>query len=211
MTGKALLQPIRPIVESIDEKPRRARARPWRARLVGILLVIAAPASSAEIKWPPGPYNYIALDQDLREALIELGRNTGVTVKASDSVRGRLRNVMPANSAQEFLRRLCDNFGLVMYFDGFVLHINTIAEIKTDVIPLGNRMTIGEANERLRKLGIDDPRYPLRSSADGVVSVSGPPPYLTLLRQTLGPPTPKEVSIPGRDSGIDVFRGGIGG
>ena len=192
----------------INVRATNPAQRRRRARLLGILLAatVIAPASGAELKWPAGPYNYIALDQDLRDALAELGRHIGVTVKASESVRGRLRNVMPANSAQEFLRRLCENHGLVWYFDGSVLHINTMAEMKTDVIALGSRMTIEEARKRLSEHGFDDPRYPLSSTADGVVSVSGPPPYLTLVRQTLGPPAPKEVPAPG--PGVDVFRGG---
>jgi type III secretion protein C len=186
-----------------------------RARLAGLLiataLAAAAPARSAEVAWPPGPYNYIALDQDLRDALAELGRNTGVPVKLSDAVRGRLHNVMPAASAEEFLRRLCDSHGLVPYFDGFVLHIATVAEIKTDVIPLAGKIGVDEARERLRKLGIEDARYPLRSTTDGVVSVSGPPPYLALLRQTLGArtlrPVREEAAV--EEPRVKVFRGGV--
>src|SRR5262245_19947271 len=182
----------------INARAANPAQRRCRARLLGLLLAAAviAPASGGEIKWPAGPYNYIALDQDLRDALSEFGRNIGVMVKPSDSVRGRLRNVMPAPSAQEFLRRLCENHGLVSYFDGFALYINTTAEVKTDVIPLGNRMTIEEARKRLSEHGFDDPRYPLRSTADGVVSVSGPPPYMRLVRETLGPPAPKEAPMP---------------
>ena len=200
---------------ALPTNARAANPAQWRHRrrvpgVLGALLAatLVAPASGAEIKWPAGPYNYIALDQDLRDALLEFGRNTGVTVKASESVRGRLRNVMPAASAQEFLRRLCENYNLVSYFDGSVLYINTTAEVKTDVIALGNRMTIEEAKKRLREHGFDDPRYPLRSTADSVVSVSGPPPYLTLVRQTLGPPAPKEILIPGEEQGVKVIRGG---
>jgi len=172
--------------------------------------LMAAPASGADVKWPPGPYNYIALDQDLRDALVELGRNTGMPVKLSDQIKGRLRNVMPAGSAEDFLRRLCDSFGLVPYFDGYVLHINTIAEIKTEVLALGGRMSVDEAIERLRKLGIEDARYPLRGASDGMVSVSGPPPYLTLLRQTLGvrPARPAKEEAVVDETRVKVFRGG---
>src|SRR5262245_34490432 len=177
------------------------------------LLALPAPASSADVNWPRGPYNYIVLDQDVRDVLIEFGRNIGLPVKLSDQIRGRLRNLMPDGEAQDFLRRLCDSQGLVPYFDGYVLHINTVAEIRTEVLPLGGRMTVDEAMERLRKLGLEDARYPLRSSSDGLVSVSGPPPYLSLLRQTLGvgPPRPVMEKTIVDAARVKVFRGTTGG
>src|SRR5215471_13490713 len=72
MTFRAPALPIN--VHAANPTQRRRRAR-----LLGILLGAAAvaPASAAEMKWPAGPYNYIALDQDLRDALTEFGRNTG--------------------------------------------------------------------------------------------------------------------------------------
>ena len=173
------------------------------------LMALPPPAGAADVKWPQGPYNYIALDQDVRDALVEFGRNIGLPVKLSDQIKGRLHNVMPAGAAEDFLRRLCDGHGLVSYFDGYVLHINTVAEIKTEILPLGGRMTVDEATERLRKLGIEDARYPLRSSSDGLVSVSGPPQYLTLLRQTLGvrPPRPAKEEPMFDEPRVKVIRG----
>lgn len=173
-------------------------------------VLMAPPASGADVTWPSGPYAYIALDQELRDALVEFGRNTGLPVKLSDQIKGRLRNVMPAASAEDFLRRLCDSHGLVPYFDGYVLHINTVAEIKTEVLALGGRMSVDEAMERLRKLGIEDVRYPLRGASDGMVSVSGPPPYLALLRQTLGvrPARPAKEEAFIEETRVKVIRGG---
>jgi type III secretion protein C len=180
------------------------------AGLVAAATLVAPPANGADVNWPRGPYNYIALDQDLRDALVEFGRNIGVPVKLSDLIKGRLHNVMPAGAAEDFLRRLCDSHGLVPYFDGFVLHINTIAEIKTEVLALGGRMSVDEAMERLRRLGIEDARYPLRGASEGMVSVSGPPPYLTLLQKTLGvrPARPAKEEAVVDETRVKVFRGG---
>ena len=180
------------------------------ASLLAAAALTAPPASGADVNWPRGPYSYIALDQDLRDALVEFGRNTGLPVKLSDQIKGRLHNVMPASTAEDFLRRLCASNGLVYYFDGYVLHINAVAEIKTEVLPLGGKMTVDEAMARLRKLGIEDARYPLRGASDGVVSVSGPPPYLTLLRQTLGlrPARPAKEEAVIEETRVKVFRGG---
>jgi hypothetical protein len=47
-------------------------------------------AGALDPKWP-GPYKYVVIDQDLKDALIEFGRNINVPVKFSDEVKGKLR------------------------------------------------------------------------------------------------------------------------
>jgi hypothetical protein len=59
---------------------------------------------------------------------------------------------------------------------------------------------------KLNRLGIADPRYPIRTTpGSGVISVSGPPPYIVLVRQTL---IAMARGIPeGEDNRVRVFRG----
>jgi type II secretory pathway component GspD/PulD (secretin) len=53
------------------------------------------------------------------------------------------------------------------------------------VIDLG-RILPTDVVSKLSKLGIADPRYPIRTRpGSGLISVSGPPPYIVLVRQTL--------------------------
>src|SRR5262245_57635584 len=125
------------------------------ASLLAAAALTAPPASGADVNWPRGPYSYIALDQDLRDALVESGRNTGLPVKRSASTKGLLHTVMPASPADDFLRRRCASSRLVYYFDGYVAHTSAVGEIKTDVLPRGGKMTVDEAMARVRKLGIE--------------------------------------------------------
>src|SRR5258708_14128065 len=103
------------------------------------LLVAAAsfgqltPALALEPAWPPGPYKYVVIEQDLKEVFTEFGRNINVPVKVSDEVKGRVRGKLPAGTAEQFIKRLSEANGLIWYFDGATLHVNAAAEVRTEV------------------------------------------------------------------------------
>ncbi len=177
------------------------------AALTAAAILIGTPqlAAALDPKWPPGPYKYVVIEQDLKDALIEFGRNINVPVKVSDEVKGKLRGDLGAGSAEDFFKRLTSGHGLVWYFDGSVLHVNSASELRTEVIDLG-RILPTDVVSKLTKLGIADPRYPIRTTpGSGVISVSGPPPYIVLVRQTL---VAMARQIPqGEDTRVRVFRG----
>lgn len=153
--------------------------------IVAALAWFIAPVAALEPKWPPGPYKYLVIDQDIRDVLTEFGRHIDAPVEVSDQVNGRLRGGLPAATAKEFLNKLCESYGLVWYFDGTTLHINAKTEVKTVLINTGG-LPPDQLTVRLNALGIADPRFPVRSTANGdIVSVSGPPPFVALVRQTV--------------------------
>jgi type III secretion protein C len=74
------------------------------------------------------------------------------------------------------------------------------------VIDLG-RILPTDVVSKLSRLGIADPRYPIRTTpGSGVISVSGPPPYIVLVRQTLIAMARQQVPQ-GEDTMVRVFRG----
>ncbi len=181
--------------------------------VVSALLASGEPTLGMEPKWPAGPYRYMVIDQDIKGVLIEFGRNAGMPVEVSDQVKGRLRGRLAVVTAREFLDSLCEAYGLVWYFDGAVLHVSAKAEIRTELISIG-RLSSGEANEKLNALGIADARFAVRSTQDaGVISISGPPAFVSLVRQTLTAlarpsPSPAREDNHGDEIRVRVFRGG---
>ncbi|OCC07050.1 hypothetical protein [Labrys sp. ZIDIC5] len=183
---------------------------------VGFCLCVAVlPARAAEPDWPAGPYRYITIDQSVRDALTEFGRNIHVPVKLSDGVKGRLSAGMPMGTAREFLQWVCDRYGLVWYYDGSSLAVATEAEMRTDMFKV-DAATLPGIPGRLRELGVADARYPIKiAQNERVVSVSGPPAYIDAVRKALGVLT--EPSGPTRAREVDgsaenvvpvrVFRG----
>jgi len=183
----------------------------WRVVTPVLVLavpVFATPVLAAEPRLDPGPYRYVVIDQDIKGVLVEFGRNVGVPVDVSDQVRGRMRGQHKAGTAREFLDGLCDTYGLVWYFDGSVLHVNVKSEVRTELFDLGNKVTLNEALTKLSALGVLDSRFPIQRTDDNgsLVSISGPPAFLTLARGTLAAllrrPRDEDEEV------IRVFRGG---
>ncbi|WFP65770.1 MULTISPECIES: type III secretion protein [unclassified Mesorhizobium] len=165
-------------------------------------------ADAAEPRWPQGPYKYITIDQSVTDALVELGRNMRVPMRISKLVKGRLSAGMPVGTAREFLEEICNRYGLVWHFDGIVMNVATEAEVQTELIPLDANRAAG-AEDRLSRLGVIDPKFPVKvSMQDDVVSVSGPPSYIELVRKTLGVPAAQGgKQEPGKVASVRVFRG----
>jgi type II secretory pathway component GspD/PulD (secretin) len=190
----------------------------WRSLLVvgGIAATFACPrpsAFAAEPNWPAGPFRYLVIDQDTKDVLQEFGNITNIPVAVSDQVRGHVRGPLPITTAENFLKRICENQGLVWYFDGLKLYVSAASEIDSLMISLGP-LRLQELSDRLEKLGIADPRYPLNATQKAdMVLVSGPPRYLALVRQTYE--AMKQTMIPrkvmengvGDEPSVRVFRG----
>jgi type II secretory pathway component GspD/PulD (secretin) len=198
----------------MEEAAVSTALRLWFSVPIGALVlagVLSTPARCLEPKWPSGPYKYLVIDQDVKDALIEFGRNIGIPVRVSDQVSGHVRGRLPVATAREFLNLLCERNGLVWYFDGAVLHVGAEAEVKTELVNIG-QLPANELLAKLDTLGIADPRFPVRTTQDtGIVSVSGPPVFVSLVQQTLAAMGKSVAQSPregDRNPGVRVFRGG---
>lgn len=172
-------------------------------------------SNSAEPKWPAGEYKYFVIDQDVKDVLTEFGRNLNIPVKVSEGVEGRrVKGSLPALEARAFLDNLCGSYGLVWYYDGTVLHIAADREMATDLISL-QFIKQDVALNRLREMGILDPRFDIRSDPNsGMLIVSGPTNYrgmvkeaLVALEGSLRPRSAREVKMDD-EARVKVFRGG---
>jgi type II secretory pathway component GspD/PulD (secretin) len=164
------------------------RERRWGLLVAAtIAATLACPRPSvlaAEPNWPAGPFRYLVIDQDTRDVLQEFGNITNIPIALSDAVRGHERGPFPITTAENFLKGICENQGLVWYFDGSKLYISAASEIDSLMITLGP-LRLQELSDRLDKLHIADSRYPLHTTQKtDAILVSGPPPYLALVRQT---------------------------
>jgi type III secretion protein C len=176
--------------------------------LATLPVIMPIRAMAATPAWFASPYNYVVLDQDVRVALTEFGRNLGLPVVLSDAVTGRVRGRIEAKTAGEFMDRLTDTNGLTWYFDGSVLHVSADKEFVTRVIDAGRLRGDVVASE-MRELGLADERFSLRAARNGnVITVSGPPAYINVVGQLVERMQPEPVVI-GDDPRVRVFRGGV--
>lgn len=141
-----------------------------------------APAEPA-IPWKIPSYTLTARGMDLRTALDTFAVAEGLSVVMSDAVggvfSGDFRDVAPG----DFLDRLATTHNLIWYYDGAALYVYGAGEIATMLLDL-RYMKAGEVREMLRELGVEDARYPLKTTSnDELVMVSGPPRYVALVAE----------------------------
>lgn len=199
----------------------RRKTGAWATQLVGSGLLCLAmsdlPLHAADGDWQHKPYHYVAIDQDLRNALLEFGRNLRIPVKLGAEVKGRLRAMPASGDARAFLDHLAQAHGLIWYFDGTSLHVDGQSTLQTELLALDGASP-AQLDQMLRHLGFADSRFPLRSGgARGVISASGPPAYRNLVREALSQlKSGRDTAAAGRPAAaptdaaakVRVFRGG---
>lgn len=184
-----------------------------------MLLILMSPqtAFSAESHpdWLAKPYPYVVINQDVRGILTEFGRNVGIPVILTDNVGGRVRGALddgPRDNADDqtagaFLRRLSEANGLTWYFDNSILYVSTDQEFSTQVVEAKD-LKVEAIVEELKRLQLMDERFSLRSAGNGgLISISGPPAFIAIVRQVIEKMRPRPVVV-SDDPRVRVFRGG---
>lgn len=164
-------------------------------------LIAVSPARAAEPNWPPGPYRYFVIDQDLRTVLQEFGRHLNVPVRISETVGPtRIKGQLSASTARDFLEWICASYQLVWYFDGSILQVYHQSELRSEFFDRGP-LPAEELTQRLERSGIADPRFPLRQTGDErLIAVVGPPSYLAKLRRVVASMTEAAARLPAQSA-----------
>ena len=142
-------------------------------------------AQAAEIPWKTPAYTLVARDMDLRTALDTFAVAQGLSVVMSPSVAGvfsgDFKDVPPAG----FLDTLATTHNLIWYYDGAALYLYGAGEVATMLIDL-QYMKAGEVRSMLAELGVEDSRFPLKTTSNGeLIMVSGPPRYVALVAEMI--------------------------
>ena len=142
-------------------------------------------ASAADIPWTTPKYTLVARNMDLRAALDTFATAEGVSVVMSDGVQGVFSGDFKDVAPADFLSRLATVHNLAWYYDGAALYIYAAGEIQTMLIDL-KYMKAGEVRAMLAELGVEDSRFPLKTTSnDELVMVSGPPRYVMLVAEMI--------------------------
>ena len=139
--------------------------------------------SAPVVPWKTTEYTLIAREMPLSEVLTGFGTAQGLSVVVSDAVKGTLSGDFKKLSPQEFLDTVTVLNNLAWYYDGAALYIYTSGEIETILLDL-KYMKAGEVRQMLKQLGVEDERFPLKTTSDDeLVMVAGPPRYVTLVAE----------------------------
>ena len=139
--------------------------------------------SAAPIPWKLPSYTLVARDMDLRAALDTFAVAEGLSVVMSPAVAGSFSGDFKGVAPADFLDRIATTHNLIWYYDGAALYFYGAGEITTMLIDL-KYMKAGEVRSMLTELGVEDSRYPLKTTSnDELVMVSGPPRYVALVAE----------------------------
>lgn len=179
----------------MDRVQRKAKgaasgaARVLVSRLAALVIafspLFAFSLSAAEIPWKLPQYTLVARDMELRTALDTFAVAEGLSVVMSPSVggvfSGDFKDIPPA----DFLDRIATTHNLIWYYDGAALYVYGAGEIATMLIDL-QHMKAGEVRDMLVELGVEDMRYPLKTTSNNeLIMVSGPPRYVALVAEMI--------------------------
>ena len=155
-----------------------------RACLAAALLVCSNLCLAA-IPWKTPAYSLVAREMPLRDALDTFGVAQGMSVVMSAQVKGNLSGDFKAMKPAEFLDRISTTHNLLWYYDGAALYVYGAGEITSSLVDL-KYLKEGNIIMMLRELGLEDRRFPIRSTQDGsLLLVSGPPRYVELIGETI--------------------------
>jgi type III secretion protein C len=172
------------------------------AFILGLMLpiILGSQRAAAEPPWPAGAYNYIVVDQDLREVLQQFSANTGLKLALSDKVQGRVHGPLPSMLPRQFLDNLAQQFGLEWVYDGSIISISLASEARTEMLGLRD-VSFDALRDGLSSAGLLDPRYQFRPIMGGHAAlVSGPPRYISLVHDGLAaiPALSQPTTVPSR-------------
>ena len=158
------------------------------ARLLSIILLalaVAMPAVAAPIPWKTPTYTLVARDMDLRAALDTFAVAEGLSVVMSPGVQGLFSGDFRDVEPDAFLDRLATVHNLTWYYDGAALYLYGAGEIQTLLLEL-QFMKAGEVRAMLAELGMEDARFPLKTTSnDQLIMVAGPPRYVALVAELI--------------------------
>lgn len=140
-------------------------------------------APAADIPWKTPTYTLVARSMDLRAALDTFAVAQGLSIIMSDGVQGVFSGDFREVACGEFLDRLATIHNLAWYYDGAVLYVYGAGETQAILIDL-KYMKAGEVAAMLGELGVEDARFPLKTTSnEEILMVSGPPRYVALVAE----------------------------
>ena len=173
---------------------------------LGLLTAGTAP-QAGPVPWPEAAFSYYAEGQSLAKVLQEFAAGFNLTLQSSvaadrspmnDKVTGRFNVKNPT----EFIERLSGTYGLQWFTHAGVLHVSRSQDLVVKSVPSTSLSAGANIRQVLSSLGVLEPRFGWGELPEqGVVVISGPPAYVSLIEATLA----AMPSAPGGQQ-VRVFR-----
>ncbi|MDC0659536.1 hypothetical protein N6L27_16155 [Leisingera sp. SS27] len=174
---------------------RGLRSSLCRLTVIWALALLPALATAAEEQAPVTrwllpqeneEYPFLGKNQGLRATLETFGRNIRVAVSIDEEITNEASvSIDQRMSRRAYLDRLSNEFGLLWFYDGVMLHVSSVRSVETEIIPLQDNDG-GTVLDVLSQLGIYQEKFVHASDPKRrVFLVSGPASYVTLVKKAV--------------------------
>lgn len=161
---------------------------PIRALLrhaVAAALIGWAGAHAGPVPWPDAPYSYYANNAKLEAVLADFAGSFSLSLSLAPGVGGLVNGRFTTKNPTEFISKMAGVYGFVWYSHAGTLFVSKASDVTTRSLP-GPSGNVTNLKQALTDLGVLEPRFGWGELRDqGVVLVSGPPSYVSLVEGTL--------------------------
>lgn len=140
-------------------------------------------AANTSIPWADDHYQHFSNNQDVKDVLRDLARNSGFAVSVSDEVSGKVNGEFDQHTHQQVFDILSKIHGFLYFFDGVTLWVSSLDEIATATVRL-EYITVETFEYKLEQLQISSPYASWRVlPSDRIAYIAGPGRYIDLVSQ----------------------------
>ena len=164
---------------------------------IGLALWLAAPLPvlAAKPEWRTPVFFFVAQDKRLAEVLQEFAADQGFTAVVDKAIDEKV-SVSFKHHPEDVMRMLSSGYGLIWHYDSRLIYFYKASDAQTRLMKLQN-LNITRLKASLRRLGLEDTRYPLvYDEAESTVMIAGPKRYVETVSSAV--------------LTLDQSRGGVG-
>ncbi|NOH71604.1 EscC/YscC/HrcC family type III secretion system outer membrane ring protein [Vibrio pectenicida] len=96
----------------------------------------AAPISA--VQWHGEPFIFYSRGTPLKSVIEHVGKNYGIPIEVSDQVTDTFSGKIDGKTPKQILTMLAQQYGLVWYYDGDLLHVYKARQVANDVVSLSS-------------------------------------------------------------------------
>jgi type III secretion protein C len=138
---------------------------------------------AAELRWPTTSYSHFSHQEALRDVLESFSSSQSIPIVVSNKIQDVISISFKELEPAVIFQRLVDAYNLTWYYDGHVLYVYRLNEMKTKTIKL-KTLSVASFKKSLQELDILDKRFSFRSiDRQGLIYLSGPKRFLELTEE----------------------------
>ncbi|GLT19981.1 hypothetical protein GCM10007938_37640 [Vibrio zhanjiangensis] len=96
----------------------------------------AAPISS--VQWHGEPFVFYSRGTPLKSVIEDVGKNYGIPIEVSDQVTDLFSGQIDGKTPKQILTMLAQQYGLVWYYDGDLLHVYKARQVTNEIVSLSS-------------------------------------------------------------------------